>query len=323
MMWDCMIKQYVLQHCQARGLRSLTIAAYEKIMRQFEAYVMVRLGGKSPDEVTMMDVMNYLNHLRVERNNGSSAVIRQMVVIRSFYKAMVAYEHIKPLVNPTTYLPSFKSAPKKLPVVLSEAEVEKLLDMPDTHTILGLRDRALLALLYGTGVRASECASLREEDVDFTEKVVKVTGKGGHERTVPMNDRVCRAMASYRLARGKRSGGDAFFVSCRKKPMSRNAIYERVRYHSLKCEIPKRVSPHRLRHTFATHLVKAGVGLVTIRDLLGHRQITSTQIYLHVTAEDLRHAADRHPIDRFAETIGGLLPEIRRPVMRPPRRAAG
>ena len=130
-------------------------------------------------------------------------------------------------------------------------------------------------------------------------------------------------MDTYRRSRGVQPGGDAFFISCRSKPMSRGALYERVRHHSLSCHIPKRVTPHRLRHTFATHLVKAGVGLVTIRDLLGHRQITSTQIYLHVTAEDLRHAADRHPIGRLAATIGGLLPEIRRPVMKPPHRGTG
>ena len=323
MMWDYWICLYTETHCVARGLRPLTIAAYQAALRQFEAYVTVRLEGKAPDQVTARDVLEYLEHLRRERNNGDSAINRHVTVLKNFYRAVVAMGHLLPAGNPLVHFPKIKAQPRKLPVVLSEAEVEKLLDKPDTDTVLGLRDRAILTLLYGTGIRASECAGLKEEDVDLEQLLVKVRGKGGHERMVPFNERVCQALRVYRTSRGLRLGGDAFFESCRKKPMSRGALYERVRRHALACQIPKRVSPHRLRHTFATHLVKAGVDVVTIRDLLGHRQITSTQIYLHVTAEDLRHAADRHPIGRLAATIGGWLPEIRRPVMKPPRRASG
>jgi site-specific recombinase XerD len=173
---------------------------------------------------------------------------------------MVAMGHLLPAGNPLAHFPKLKAQPRKLPVVLSEEEVEKLLDKPDTDTVLGLRDRAILTLLYGTGIRASECAGLKEEDVDLGEKTVKVFGKGGHERTVPLNDRVCRALEVYRQARGMQAGEESFFQSCRGKAMSRAALYERVRRHAVRCHIPKRVSPHRLRHTFATHLVKAGIG---------------------------------------------------------------
>ena len=323
MMWDYWIGLYIHTHCTARGLRPLTIAAYQAALRQFEAYVTVRLEGKAPNQVTARDVLEYLEYLRRERNNGASAINRHATVLKNFYRAIVAMGHLLPAGNPLAYFPKIRAQPRKLPVVLSEAEIEKLLDRPDTVTVLGLRDRAILTLFYGTGIRASECAGLREEDVDLEEKLVKVRGKGGHERAVPLNDRVCMALRVYRSARGIRPGGDAFFESCRKQAMSRGAMYERVRRYAIACHIPKRVSPHRLRHTFATHLVKTGASLVTVRDLLGHRQITSTQIYLHVTAEDLRHAADRHPIGRLAATIGGLLPDIRRPVMKPPRRASG
>lgn len=324
MTWDFAIHQYIHVHCVARGLASKTIAAYQATLRQFEAYVLVRLEAKGPDQVTARDVLEYLEHLRRERNNGASAINRHATVLKNFYRAIVAMGHLLPAGNPLAQFPKIKAQPRKLPVVLSEQEVEKLLDQPGTDTVLGLRDRAILTLLYGTGIRASECAGLKEEDVDLAEKTVKVCGKGGHERTVPLNERVCQALAAYRTARGLRLGADAFFESCRKKALSRGAMYERVRRHALDCHLSKRVSPHRLRHTFATHLVKAGIALVTIRDLLGHRQITSTQIYLHVTAEDLRHAAERHPIGRLAASIGGWLPEIKRPVMQPPvRRQSG
>jgi integrase/recombinase XerD len=218
------------------------------------------------------------------------------------------------------HFPRIKARPRKLPTVLSAEEVQRLLDEPPRDTILGLRDRAILTLLYGTGIRASECAHLREEDVDLDDGSIRVTGKGGHQRTLPLNDSVVQSLKVYRQARGPAGAEEAFFRSRSKRGMSRNAIYDRVRRSSRKAGIHKRVSPHRLRHTFATHLVKAGVNLVTIRDLLGHRLITSTQIYLHVTAEDLREAADAHPIRRLAPRVEDLLPNVKLPFQPPPGR---
>jgi site-specific recombinase XerD len=177
-----------------------------------------------------------------------------------------------------------------------------------------------LLLLYGTGIRASECAHLREEDVDLDDGTVRVTGKGGHQRTLPLNDCVVETMRVYRQARGPAGPRETFFRSRSKRGLSRNAVYERVRRWARQAGIHKRVSPHRLRHTFATHLVKAGVDLVTIRDLLGHRLITSTQIYLHVTATDLREAADAHPIRRLAPRVEHLLPDVKLPFQPPPVR---
>jgi site-specific recombinase XerD len=143
---------------------------------------------------------------------------------------------------------------------------------------------------------------------------VTVTGKGGHQRTIPLNDRVAQALDTYARARGAALPTTGFFRSRRGRTMSRGAIYERVRSRAARARLRKIVSPHRLRHTFATHLVQAGVGLVTIRDLLGHRMITSTQIYLHVTAHDLREAADRHPIGRLLGVIEHLLPDVKLPM---------
>lgn len=318
MMWEHWIRLYTRTHCTARGLRSTTIAAYDATLRQFRAYALFRLDDPPPDRIAARDVLAYLQHLREDRRNGGSAVNRQLVILRSFYRAIVAMGHLAPAANPLAGFTTIKAPPKKLPVVLSPEEVEQLLATPRTDTILGLRDRAILALLYGTGIRASECASLRQGDVDLEAMTVTVTGKGGHERTVPLNDRVAQALEVYARARGAALPTAAFFRSRRGRSMSRYAVYERVRSIAIRARLRKNVSPHRLRHTFASHLVRAGVGLVTIRDLLGHRLITSTQIYLHVTAHDLRAAADRHPIGQLLGVVEHLLPDVKLPMQYAP-----
>lgn len=320
MKWGYWITLFTGTHCTARGLRPLTIRAYRDTLHQFRAYVEVRLDNRSPDAVSARDVLEYVEHLRRERNNGDSAINRHVTILKNFYRAIVAMGHLEPANNPMALFPKIKAAPRKLPVVLSLEEVERLLDAPDTKTIIGLRDRALLTLLYGTGIRASECSSLRECDVDLHQQTVQVTGKGGHQRTIPLNERVVQALAVYRQARDPLFPTAPFFQSRHKRAMSRNAIYQRVRWHAARCKIRKMVSPHRLRHTFATHLVQANVRLVTIRDLLGHRQISSTQVYLHVTALELREAADRHPIGRLVTTVEQLLPDVRLPFQHPPPR---
>jgi integrase/recombinase XerD len=313
MMWGYWIALYTRTHCVARGLRPLTIAAYEASLSQFRFYIQAHHRNKPPDAVSTRDVLEYLEHLRSVRGNGDSAVNRQLVVLRSFYRAIVAMGHLEPRANPLAGFPSIKAVPRKLPTVLSIEETEKLLAQPRSDTVLGLRDRAILALLYGTGIRASECAGLRQRDVDVHGLTVTVTGKGGHQRTLPFNEGVAAVLSQYARARGAAVAAAPFFVSRRGRAISRGALYERVRTSARRARLGKVVSPHRLRHTFASHLVRAGVGLVTIRDLLGHRLITSTQIYLHVTAQDLRSAADRHPINRLLGTIEHLLPDVKLP----------
>lgn len=313
MKWDYWIALYTRTHCTARGLRPLTIGAYDAALRQFRSYVEEQLGGKPPDQVVARDVLEYLQHLREVRGNGASAVSRHLVILRSFYRAMVAMGHLEPRRNPLVGFPSIKAAPRKLPVTLTPEETQRLLALPRLDTIIGLRDRAILAVLYGTGIRASECASLREGQLDLEAMTLTVSGKGGHQRTLPLNEQVGAALRVYCRARGPALATAPVFRSRRGRAMSRGAIFERVRSCGRRARLGKVLSPHRLRHTFATHLVRAGVGLVTIRDLLGHRQITSTQIYLHVTAHDLREAASRHPIGRLLETVKHLLPDVRLP----------
>jgi site-specific recombinase XerD len=320
MKWPYWIKLYTQTHCTARGLRPKTIAAYDAALRQFYEYVRVALRDKAPDAITARDVLEYVQHLRDVRKNGDSSVNRTVTILKNFYRVMVAMGYLDSPDNPMAAFPMVKAARKKLPVTYTDEEIEKLLSFPPNDTVLGLRDRAILALLYGTGIRVSECSSLTEGDVDLPGRLITVTGKGGHERSVPLNEGVVRAMTVYRHYRGLATPRAPFFRSRRGNSMSRNAIYERVRSWGYRAKISKRVSPHRLRHTFATHLVQAGVSIVTIRDLLGHKQITSTQVYLHVTAEDLRSAAEKHPIGKLLSTVDHLLADVKLPIQYAPRR---
>lgn len=313
MKWDYWIALYVNTHCTARGLRPLTMVAYEATLKGFRHYVQQHLPGRGADELSACDILQYLEHLRKVRGNGASALNRQVTVLRNFYRAIVALGHLEPRQNPMAHFPKIKAAPRKLPTTLSREEVSVLLDHPKTDTILGIRDRALLTLLYGTGIRASECAGLAEHDINWEEGLIRVVGKGGHERTVPLNEEVLHVLRQYRLARGGAKPQEPFFRSREGRALSRNAIYERVRRNARQARIAQRVSPHRLRHTFATHLVQEGVGLVTLRDLLGHRQITSTQIYIHLTAQDLRQAAARHPVSKLIRRMEELLPNLKLP----------
>jgi integrase/recombinase XerD len=307
MKWSYWIELYVRTHCVARGLRPLTLAAYEKTLDQFRDWVRGKQQDREPDQITARDVLAYLQYLREVRDNGDSSINRTVVVLRRFYAATVAMGHLDHGDNPLAAFPSIKAVPRKLPISLSSEQVTRLLREPKPDTVLGLRDRAILALLYGTGIRASECASLRNGNVDLKQLTITVLGKGGHERTIPLNAELAEVLRTYVEARGVTLSHAPFFRSRFGRALSRGGVYERVRTWGQRSRVGIPLSPHRIRHTFATHLVRAGVGLVTIRDLLGHRLITSTQIYLHVTADDLRAAAARHPISRLLDTIKHLI----------------
>ena len=259
MKWDYWIGHYINTHCVARGLRALTIQAYDATLKGFKEYAKKQWPERGPDQLAAVDILHYLEYRRKEHDNGAAAINRLSTVLRNFYRGMVAMGHLEPRQNPMAYFPKIKAAPRKLPVALERGEIRRLLDQPGKDTVLGVRDRAVLTLLYGTGIRASECSGLTEQDINWEQKTVRVNGKGGHERTVPMNEEVIHVLRQYRLARGGAKAEEPFFRSREGGALSRNAIYERVRRAAARAGITRRVSPHRLRHSFATHLVQEGV----------------------------------------------------------------
>lgn len=311
MKWEYWMSLYLERHSVARGLMATTIGRYQGDLESFRKYVAERLGDKGPDELKAMDILGYAEYLRKERGNGNSAINRQVVVIKNFYRAMVAMDHMEPKDNPMENFPRFKAGARKLPEFLTEEEQDALLRAPAGNTIISIRDRAMVALFCGTGIRATECATLRECDVDLEECTIRVTGKGGHERVIPLLPSIVEELRVYRQARGPVKREAAFFRSRFGRAMSRISIYERIRKMGILARIKKRVSPHRLRHTFATHLCKVERNLKVIQDLLGHRLITSTQIYLHTTVQDLRKAMERHPVEKLIEGVIDILPSVR------------
>lgn len=320
MMWQYWVNLFTQTHCTARGLRVKTIAAYKVTLEQYWAYLVKHNGELSPETVCARDVLAYIQYLRTTRDNGDAAVNRVVTILKVFYRAMVAMDMMDYQNNPMIGFPRMKAVARKLPVVLTDKEIKKLLTLPPKNTVIGIRDRAILALLYGTGIRVSECATLTEGSVDLASKLITVTGKGGHQRSVPLNEHVVTALTNYRYQRGQALPKTPFFRCRNGNAMQRRTIYERVRTWGERSHLPKSISPHKLRHTFATHLLNAGVGIVTLRDLLGHKHITSTQVYLHVTAQDLREAAEKHPIKNLLSSVELILPRLRLPMQLGPKR---
>lgn len=319
MKWEAWFRLYLERHCTARGLRSKTIAAYKDSLEQFRTFARFRWKEIEPDSITLAQVLDYVNYLRKERANGDAAVNRQVTILKCFYRAIVAMEQMEPAANPMAHFPRLKPPKRKFRDILTGEEIKRLVDTPSTDTQLGLRDRTLLILIYGTGIRVSECAGLTEKDVDLMTRTLRVVGKGGSERTVPLSETVKKALEQYRTARGSSLPNTPFFRGRNGGGITRGLIYERVRRAAGRASISKRVSPHTLRHSFATHLIRNGENLITVRDLLGHRQVSSTQIYLHMTAEDLRNAIERHPIGRLIESLPDLLPDVKLPFQHAPR----
>ncbi|MDX1824390.1 MAG: site-specific tyrosine recombinase XerD, partial [Thiohalomonadales bacterium] len=187
---------------------------------------------------------------------------------------------------------------RPLPKTLTESEVEALLDAPDTTTLLGLRDRTMLEVLYATGLRVSELVSLTVNQVNLQQGVIRVTGKGNKERLVPLGDEAVSWLERYLAdARNSLLNGqacDALFVTQRREAMTRQAFWYMIKRHARNAAIEKALSPHTLRHAFATHLLNHGADLRVVQMLLGHSDLSTTQIYTHVARARLQDLHARH-----------------------------
>jgi len=318
--WDLWIDLYCETWCTARNLKVSTIVAYRDSLQQFKEWAQREQLVTEPTRVTTRIALDYIVYLREERKNGGSAVHRALVILKNFYAAMVSFGQLEPRDNPMAGFPRIKKGRQKLPTYLTSAEISRLLACPKTDTVLGLRDRAMLTLLYATGIRASECATVLEEWVDLDERTIRVLGKGQRERVLPLNDRAMEALRTYRQARGSLPANKQFFRTKTGRGINRKIVYQRVKKYASKSKIEKRVSPHTLRHTCATHLIQRGEKIVTVRDLLGHRQITSTQVYIQTSAQDLIEVARNHPVRELAPRIASLIEGVRIPIDHPPRR---
>lgn len=278
-----------------RGLAENTLAAYRSDLKAFAQW----LSGQGIDDLlraSRADVMAYLGS-RVAAGASRRSSARLLSTLRRFYRYQVRQGAIRE--DPTARVEAPKPD-RPLPGALSEAEVERLLDAPDTETAIGQRDRCMLEVLYATGLRVSELVGLRLDQLNTRQGVVRVTGKGGKERLVPLGEAALSALEDYltvmRPALAKGRVVDTVFITARGEGMTRQAFWYRIRHYAEAAGIKAHLSPHTLRHSFATHLLNHGADLRVVQLLLGHSDLSTTQVYTHVARARLKALhAEHHP----------------------------
>ncbi|MFA5499984.1 MAG: tyrosine recombinase XerC [Candidatus Omnitrophota bacterium] len=251
------------------------------------------LEGKDIAEVDHLTLRRFLAQLR-SKAYSKRTIARKLASLRSLFKFLYREGHIKS--NPITAISSPK-LDKKLPKFLDVGQVTRLILKPDTATIAGLRDRAILETLYSTGIRVSELVGLDTQDIDFISGVVKVFGKGSKERMVPIGEEALGAIRRYNNKKDKREKTrDAVFLNNRGGRLTDRSVRRMLDKYIHACAIEEKISPHSLRHSFATHLLDRGADLRSVQELLGHMNLSTTQIYTHVTMDRLKAVYDKaHP----------------------------
>lgn len=276
------------------GLSENSRSAYRSDLLQLQAWLAGR--GRDLGSARAQDLWGFLSAQAAEGASGRTAA-RRLSAIRHFYRYLLRSGEIGE--DPSDELEAPR-LPHALPRSLSEREVELLLEAPDVSSDKGLRDRAMLELLYATGLRVSELVGLRLDQLNLRAGVVRVVGKGGRERIVPIGEEARHWLERYiersrpALLQSRRL--DTLFPTARRYAITRQAFWSLIRRYARIAGIGGGISPHRLRHAFATHLLEHGADLRAVQMLLGHRDVTTTQIYTHVARERLRalHAA-HHP----------------------------
>ena len=285
MNWNSWIQDFLSYIASERGLSKHTSVAYERDLKRFLGY----LEGK--EGILEKDVMDHLSLLN-EKGYASASISRSLMALKVFFRFVKKEGGIQ--IDPTALLDSPKLW-QKIPEVLTQEEVEELLDMPGIDTEEGSRDRAILETFYATGIRVSELCGLNIHDVG--EEALRVKGKGGKERTVPIGEAAIEAIDRY-LGEYRNEPGEnrPLFVTRKGKRIRREAVWERIKLYAHAAGIEKDISPHTLRHSFATHLLDNGADLRVIQELLGHSDIGTTDRYTHLSKKRLVEAFDQfHP----------------------------
>jgi integrase/recombinase XerD len=282
-----------------RGLSRNTLEAYRSDLQQLGAHL-EKTGAQalSLGHAELADFVATLATGSDERPPVSPATLqRKVACLRSFYRHLRRQDLLQE--DPTVHLRAPRQS-RKLPQVLSRDEVGRLLEQPRGTEPTALRDRALLEVMYACGLRASEATGLELSDVDLDEGILRARGKGSKERLVPIGSTAARALTAY-LQRGRpRLAGDrrdpCFFVNHRGAGLTRQGLYKIVQRHARGAGLASKMSPHTLRHTFATHLLAGGCDLRSLQEMLGHADIATTQLYTHLSADRLKDVYfDAHP----------------------------
>jgi integrase/recombinase XerD len=278
-----------------KGLSKNTIDAYSHGLNRFLDYLR-RKGIQEMPRVTKLDIRSFLLGLK-RQGLSTRSLVRNLAAIRSFFRFLIQEGILN--ANPIEELESPKIE-RKLPEILTLKEVEQLLEQANSQTPIGIRDRTMLEVLYATGMRVSELTKLPVQQVNLEGGYVLVFGKGSKERIIPLGSEAMKWIALYlnsareRLAKGKES--PSLFINRSGKGMSRQQFWKNIKAYGRKAGIRKRITPHLLRHSFASHLLEGGADLRSVQIMLGHADISTTQIYTHVTGERLKKIHQRyHP----------------------------
>ena len=270
-----------------RGLSRNSITAYERDLRRFIGFLEKR-GTHSLDDARRSDISAFLMSEK-DRGLAPGSLARSLAAIKVFFRFLAANRFVRSDITDVIESPRTW---KYLPESLSVEEVEKLLKAPPMASDYGIRDRALLELMYATGLRVSEAASLRVGDVNLQFGYVRCEGKGGKERIVPLGRKAREAIRTYLgSARQRLSGGgnpDTLFITRRGRPFTRQGLWKKIKGYARVAKIRTKITPHTLRHSFATHLVEGGADLRVVQEMLGHADISTTQTYTHVDRNRLK-----------------------------------
>ncbi len=292
---DQEIDRFIDQLWAEKGLAELTLRAYRQDLRQFLRWLQQRKTGLA--EAGQSHIQEYLGE-RFERGASARSNARLLSTLKQYYQYLVRRGDRQD--NPTALV----SAPKihrSLPQAPGEGDVEKLLEAPDLETPFGLRDRAMLETMYGSGLRVSELVNLQLGQINTNLGLLRLVGKGSKERVVPVGEEALYWIGRYlKSARSELVRADvlsdAVFLSSRGRAITRQAFWQNIKKHLLVADVKTAYSPHSLRHAFATHLLNHGADLRTVQMLLGHSSLSTTQIYTHVAQARLQAIhAEHHP----------------------------
>jgi len=270
-----------------RGLSNNTLSSYKRDLSNFFGYLKKRRIA-SIDKVTRQMITSFMLSEK-DRGLSANSISREVACLKSFFKFLVRENKIKD--NITSVIESPKLW-KKLPSALDLSEVEKLLKAPNIREPMGVRDKAMLELIYATGMRVSELINLKMDDLNMGVGFIKCLGKGQKERVVPFGSKAKEWLVRY-LDKGrasflKKKVSNFLFLTRLSRPMSRQMFWKIIKKYAVKARIKKDIMPHSLRHSFATHILERGADLRVVQEMLGHSDISTTQIYTHINKERLK-----------------------------------
>ncbi len=273
----------------SRGLSEHTITAYKRDLLQLQEFLVKYFEDKEVrvDQITRLFLRDFLRHLS-ENNRNNRSLARKATTMKNFFQFCEKNKYLSKNPASNLHIPKFEQT---LPKCFSEKEMEELLNIPDLSSKFGIRNRAILELIYSSGLRISEISGCKMGQIDLSEKMIRVIGKGDKERVVPISSKAKIAIRNYSSIREQfksRFSDDSFFLSKSGKSLSPNEIREILsRYLNLVAKT-KGYSPHTIRHSFATHLLSRGADLRAVQEMLGHANLSTTEIYTHLTLKDLK-----------------------------------